>query len=88
MKHIKIPSYLKRWVNIKKVFPLHLFDPNAPNYKINFIKDAQVHKIGGMPQLLDVCGLKLEGRHHSGIDDSKNIANVVLKMLEKGFNFH
>jgi len=40
-----------------------------------------------MPDMLDLCGLKLEGRHHSGIDDSRNIAACVIKCLELGFTF-
>ena len=40
-----------------------------------------------MPQLLELAGLELEGRHHSGIDDARNIARCVVKSLEKGFNY-
>ena len=40
-------------------------------------------KAGGMPQLLNKCKLELEGRHHSGIDDTKNIARCAKHMLEK-----
>ena len=40
-----------------------------------------------MPHMLELCDLKLEGRHHSGIDDSRNIAACVIKCMEKGFNF-
>lgn len=29
MKSIFVPNYLKRWINIKKAFPLHLFDNKA-----------------------------------------------------------
>jgi len=43
--------------------------------------------VRGMPDMLDLCGLKLEGRHHSGIDDSRNIAACVIKCLELGFTF-
>jgi len=25
-KKIPVPNYLKRWINIKRVFPIHLFD--------------------------------------------------------------
>ena len=32
--------------------------------------------------------LKLEGRHHSGIDDALNISKVVIKLLEAGFIFN
>jgi len=38
-KNIKVPNYLKRWINVKKVFPVHLFDPQAVEKKITFIKD-------------------------------------------------
>ena len=38
--------------------------------------------------MLDLCGLKLEGKHHSGIDDAKNLARIVINNLEKGFEFH
>eukprot|EP00045_Choanoeca_perplexa_P008712 m.81983 g.81983 ORF g.81983 m.81983 type:complete len:196 (+) comp14588_c0_seq2:76-663(+) len=42
-------------------------------------------RVRGMPDLLDRCGLKLEGRHHSGIDDTRNIARCALHMLERGW---
>ena len=41
--------------------------------------------IKGMGHLLESCGLKLEGKHHSGIDDAKNIARCVVSCLEKKF---
>ena len=40
-----------------------------------------------MPHMLELTGLELEGRHHSGIDDSRNIARVALKLLEEGYEF-
>jgi hypothetical protein len=27
-KRFNVPNYLKRWINLKKVFPVHLFDKN------------------------------------------------------------
>lgn len=39
----------------------------------------------GMTGMLQKCGLELEGRHHSGIDDTRNIARVLWKMLEEGY---
>ena len=36
----------------------------------------------GMPSMLDYFGLRLEGRHHSGIDDSRNIARILAKIAE------
>lgn len=37
--------------------------------------------------MLDTCGIELEGKHHSGIDDAKNISSCVLECLNKGFEF-
>jgi len=40
-----------------------------------------------MTEMLDVLGLPLEGKHHSGIADAKNIAKCVLHLLERDFEF-
>lgn len=37
--------------------------------------------------MLKKCGLRLKGRHHSGIDDTKNIAAVALNLMNEGFEF-
>ena len=37
--------------------------------------------------MLEKCGLTLEGTHHSGIDDSRNLAKCVVHMLKSGFTF-
>ncbi len=41
----------------------------------------------GMPHMLSVLGLELEGRHHRGIDDCRNIARIVLALHERGATF-
>jgi len=38
--------------------------------------------------MLEWCALELEGRHHSGIDDARNIAKVAMKLVEQGFVFN
>ncbi len=86
-KKMNVPSYMKRWINFKKVFPVHLFDKSQPVHEVKHIKDVKKPPVGGMPHMLNLCGLKLEGRHHSGIDDSRNIAACVIRSLELGFNF-
>lgn len=35
--------------------------------------------------MLNFCGLELLGRHHSEIDDSRNIARIAQKMVVDGF---
>ena len=39
----------------------------------------------GMANMLKFLGLNLIGRHHSGIDDTKNIARCALKLMEDGY---
>jgi ERI1 exoribonuclease 3 len=41
----------------------------------------------GMAGMLRELGLKLDGRHHSGLDDAKNIAKIVLNLINKGLEF-
>ena len=38
-----------------------------------------------MTKMLDHFGITLEGKHHSGIDDSKNIASILIHILKKDF---
>lgn len=37
-----------------------------------------------MVGMLEYLGIKLEGRHHSGIDDTKNIAKILLRIISDG----
>ncbi|KAG8986983.1 ERI1 exoribonuclease 3 [Tulasnella sp. JGI-2019a] len=61
------PPYLfNRVINIKKAFSMHY----------NRKQDA------GMAGMLRRLNLELEGRHHSGIDDCKNIARIVKRMQD------
>lgn len=41
----------------------------------------------GMVGMLEKCNIQLEGRHHSGIDDTRNIAKIVLFFLNRGVKF-
>ncbi len=57
---------------------------------MNIKKEFGAHyqtKVWGMTDMLKSCGLELEGRHHSGIDDTRNIARVLRKMLSDGYRF-
>jgi inhibitor of KinA sporulation pathway (predicted exonuclease) len=76
-----VPHYLKRWINIKKVFQSPLDFTNAS--VITKCKPA----ISGMGEMLQKCGLELEGKHHSGIDDARNIARCVIKTMEQGYEY-
>eukprot|EP00930_Biecheleria_cincta_P038030 TRINITY_DN26129_c0_g1_i1.p1 TRINITY_DN26129_c0_g1~~TRINITY_DN26129_c0_g1_i1.p1 ORF type:complete len:531 (+),score=99.51 TRINITY_DN26129_c0_g1_i1:60-1652(+) len=38
----------------------------------------------GMPSMLQKLGLELEGKHHSGLDDCRNIARILAELLRTG----
>jgi ERI1 exoribonuclease 3 len=51
------------------------------NIKKVFQKVKGVHP-KGMPDMLTRLGLNLDGRHHSGIDDSRNIAKILIELAK------
>lgn len=69
------PEYLRSWINIKIPFCEQILKNNVPKGKSPSI---------GMAGMLKKLGLSLDGRHHCGIDDCKNIAKIVVKLLELG----
>ena len=70
-KNLNYPNYLKRYINIKDIWCQVMFK----------------NKSAGMKGMLDSFNLKLEGRHHSGIDDSKNIAKIAVELLKRRGTF-
>jgi len=56
------------------------------NLKISYPAEKG-KRVNGMTDLLDYEDLDLVGRHHSGIDDTVNIARVAISLLKKGFIF-
>ena len=63
-----IPTCFRSWVNAKVVYN------NA----------HRGFTARGMTDMLSHAGLALEGRHHSGIDDTRNIARVMMKLMADG----
>jgi len=68
--NLKLSSndYFKKWVNIKKVF-------------CNFYRTK---RLKGMAEMLEFLKLDLLGKHHSGIDDCRNICRILQKMVQDG----
>eukprot|EP00162_Nutomonas_longa_P010166 comp19742_c0_seq2/m.38033 comp19742_c0_seq2/g.38033 ORF comp19742_c0_seq2/g.38033 comp19742_c0_seq2/m.38033 type:complete len:200 (+) comp19742_c0_seq2:110-709(+) len=66
---LHIPAGFKTWRNIKREFGSFYGTPQPR----------------GMLDMLGTLRLQLEGRHHSGLDDCKNIARVLMKMIEDGY---
>lgn len=85
-KNLFVPSYIKRYINVKKAFPIEKYNPNAHTKKKENVKRRRP-AVGGMTDMLSILGLQLVGRHHSGIDDSINIARVCLQLMKEGFEF-
>lgn len=55
------------------------------NIKKAFGKHYHLRNPSGMAGMLKKLGLELEGRHHSGIDDCRNILRIVRKMKDAGW---
>jgi len=72
-KNIQVRDYMRNWINLKEEYPV------PATYKDKRAPD--------MVTMLELSKLELQGRHHSGIDDTKNIARVAIYLLENGFIF-
>jgi inhibitor of KinA sporulation pathway (predicted exonuclease) len=59
------------------------FGPRHLNLKNCFTLLHGLEREPGMDTALDFLGLKLDGTHHRGIDDARNIARIFLHTLEK-----
>ncbi|XP_060886490.1 3'-5' exoribonuclease 1 [Labrus mixtus] len=69
ISRLKYPSFAKKWINIRKLYG-------------NFYKVPRAQT--KLSTMLEKLGLKYEGRPHSGLDDSRNIARIALRMLQDG----
>ena len=61
--------------------------PRTPAYWCNIkhcYEELYGQKAGGMAKILKSLRLELVGKHHSGIDDCRNIGRAAVKMLEDG----
>jgi len=66
----KIPTYFRKWIDIK--VPFEKTFPNVTR------KDCS------MVGMLNYLNLNLLGRHHSGLDDSRNTARIVYELIKVG----
>ncbi|KAJ3256145.1 ERI1 exoribonuclease 3 [Boothiomyces macroporosus] len=69
-------SVFQQWVNVKVAF----------NDTMEGARSKQ-NRAKGMKGMLNALGLELVGRHHSGIDDSRNIAKIAIELIKKGYVF-
>jgi ERI1 exoribonuclease 3 len=80
--------------DLKTMLPMEIMNKNLPirdlytkfiNIKYEYERLYR-QKVYGMTDMLSRSGLELEGKHHSGIDDTRNIARVLWKMIEDGYS--
>ena len=59
-KNVALPNYLQRWINIKKVFPVHLFNGTtaAPDFTTPGTINKAKPTVIGIAQMLEICGLE------------------------------
>lgn len=69
LSRIRYPQFARKWINIRKSYG-------------NYYKVARNQtKLNCM---LENLGMQYEGRPHCGLDDSRNIARIAIRMLKDG----
>ncbi|KAL8202828.1 UNVERIFIED_CONTAM: 3'-5' exoribonuclease 1 [Gekko kuhli] len=69
VSRLRYPSFAKKWINIRKAYG-------------NFYKVPRNQT--KLSIMLEKLGMDYDGRPHSGLDDSKNIARIAARMLRDG----
>ncbi|KAM8939124.1 3'-5' exoribonuclease 1 isoform 2-T2 [Pelodytes ibericus] len=69
ISRLKYPRFAKKWINIRKCYG-------------NFYKVPRNQT--KLTIMLEKLGMSYNGRLHSGLDDSKNIARIAIRMLQDG----
>ena len=67
-------------------FNVHINElDSVPHFNVKDLvwSDIESKKGPGMSNALAHYGLSLEGRHHSGVDDAKNISKLLVHLLNK-----
>jgi len=72
-------SYAAHWANLRKCFA-NFYKRGGETYTP--ILGGTAAKLPGLQQMLDMLGLTFEGSPHSGMDDARNIARILIKLLE------
>nr|XP_048312537.1 3'-5' exoribonuclease 1 isoform X2 [Myodes glareolus] len=69
LSRLKYPPFAKKWINIRKSYG-------------NFYKVPRSQT--KLTIMLEKLGMDYDGRPHSGLDDSRNIARIAIRMLQDG----
>jgi len=72
---ISYPEYGMYWANLRKLF--------VNFYKASFYSNNNhAAQLPGLQTMLSRLGMEFEGQPHSGLDDAKNIARIVVRLLK------
>ncbi|KAG9463208.1 hypothetical protein GDO78_022205 [Eleutherodactylus coqui] len=69
LSRLRFPQFAKKWINIRKCYG-------------NFYKVPRNQT--KLTMMLEQLGMIYDGRLHCGLDDSKNIARIAIRMLQDG----
>jgi len=70
------PLIYHYWTNIKVLFK----ESWTP---LSEMSKKKQRKGMGMVRMLELLWIELEGRHHSGLDDSRNIAKILIQLMKE-----
>lgn len=79
-------TQLPREIRNKKLHP-HSYYSKFINVKTEFQTCLNGQHPKGMMGMLQFLNITPEGRHHSGIDDTRNIAKIMLKLIQNGHKY-
>ena len=84
--HWDLRTQLPREIAKKKLKQVGIYRTYI-NVKDEFEYFYQV-KAGGLKGMLEHLNLKFDGKHHSGIDDAKNTAKIMFKIIQDNHKFN
>lgn len=70
---IPVPGYASKWVNVRK------------HYR-KYYRAEEFDTPVTLELILENLGMTFEGRPHSGIDDARNIARILVNMIKDGID--
>ena len=78
---IEFPGYLAHWANLRKVF-INFYKESFYSYNNNQNQQNSSQKLPGLQTMLTKLDMDFEGHPHCGLDDAKNIARIVVRLLK------
>ncbi|KAF5922386.1 hypothetical protein HPG69_009426 [Diceros bicornis minor] len=88
LSRLKYPPFAKKWINIRKSygnFYKRAMHTEKWNVTVRFEEKSLVPRSQTkLTIMLEKLGMDYDGRPHSGLDDSKNIARIAVRMLQDG----